>query len=66
MELFEKSAAREDLAKLCAALTGIRKALDSQWLEIEISYSANRREPRPCARIWVEDYIPRALKAYLD
>ena len=31
-ELFEKSAAREDLAKLCAALTGIRKALDSKCL----------------------------------
>ena len=51
---------------ICDALMGLHKALDSQWLEIEISYSANRREPRPCARIRVEDYIPRALKTYLD
>ena len=53
-------------SQICDALMGLHKALDSQWLEIEISYSANRREPRPCARIRVEDYIPRALKTYLD
>ena len=51
---------------ICDALMGLHKALDSQWLEIEISYSANRKEPRSCARIRVEDYIPRALKTYLD
>lgn len=53
-------------SQICDALMGLHKALDSQWLEIEISYSANRKEPRPCARIRVEDYIPRALKTYLD
>ena len=45
---------------------GLHKALDSQCLEIEINYSGNRRELRPCAGIRVEDYIPRALKVYLD
>ena len=53
-------------SQICDALMGLHKALDSQWLEIEISYSANRKEPRSCARIRVEDYIPRALKTYLD
>ena len=48
------------------ALMGLHKALESQCLEIEINYSANRRELQPCARIRVEDYIPRALKIYLD
>ena len=58
-ELFEKSAAREDLAKLCAALTGIRKALDSKCLEIGITYSATRSQHLPCARICVEErYFP--------
>ena len=58
-ELFEKSAAREDLAKLCAALTGIRKALDSKCLEIGITYSATRSQHLPCARICVEArYFP--------
>lgn len=59
VELFEKSAAREDLAKLCAALTGIRKALDSKCLEIGITYSATRSQHLPCARICVEErYFP--------
>lgn len=53
-------------SQICDALMGLHKTFDNQWLEIEISYSANRREPRPCARIRVEDYIPRALKTYLD
>ena len=53
-------------SQICDALMGLHKALDSQCLEIEINYSANRRELRPCARIRVEDYIPRALKIYLD
>lgn len=58
-ELFEKSAAREDLAKLCAALTGIRKALDSKCLEIGITYSATRSQHRPYARMCVEArYFP--------
>ena len=53
-------------SQICDALMGLHKALESQYLEIEINYSANRREPRPCARIRVEDYILRALKIYLD
>lgn len=53
-------------SQICDALMGLHKALDSQCLEIEINYSANRRELRPCARIRVEEYILRALKMYLD
>lgn len=53
-------------SQICDALMGLHKALDSQCLEIVITYSANRRELRPCARIRVEDYLLRALKIYLD
>ena len=43
---FEKDAIRENIANLCAALTGMYKALDTKCLEIGITYSANRRERR--------------------
>lgn len=56
---FEKGIVREDNANLCAALTGIRKALDSKCLEIGITYSATRSQYLPCARICVEErYFP--------
>lgn len=34
--------------QICDALMGLHKAFDSQCLEIEIDYSANRRELRSC------------------
>ena len=54
VELFEKSDAREDIANLCVALTGMRKAHDTKCLEIGITYSANRRERQTCICFSVE------------
>lgn len=56
---FEEGTVREDNANLCAALTGMRKALDSKCLEIGITYSTTRSQHLPCARICVEErYFP--------
>ena len=52
---FEKDAVQEDIANLCAALTGMHKALSTQCLEIGITYSATRNKHLPCARICVEE-----------
>ncbi len=55
-------------SNLCDAVTGMYDSLQPQYIEVGITYSANRRRPRPLARISVDSgYIPliREASAYI-
>lgn len=55
-------------SNLCDAVTGMYDSLQPQYIEIGITYSINRRQPRPLARISVDSgYIPliREASTYL-
>lgn len=49
---------------LCDAVTALHESLKPQYIEISISYSANRRQQRPLARISVDaGYMPLIREA---
>jgi hypothetical protein len=46
-------------SNLCEAIIGMYESLKPQYIEVGITYSANRRKPRPLARISVDSgHIP--------
>ena len=56
---FFKAASRGVTSNLCDAVIGMYESLKPQYIEVGITYSANRRKPRPLARISVDSgYIP--------
>ena len=54
IEDFAKAAARGLTANMCDALAGMYMDLGAKRLELQFAYSANRCQPRPCARICLE------------
>ena len=64
LEHFQQAAARGLTTKLCDAVTGLYESLKPQYIEIGITYSANRRQRRSLARISVDaGYIPLIKEA---
>lgn len=64
LEHFQQAAARGLTTNLCDAVTGLYESLKPQYIEIGITYSANRRQRRSLARISVDaGYIPLIKEA---
>lgn len=64
LEHFQQAAKQGLTTNLCDAVTGLYESLKPQYIEIGITYSANRRQQRPLARISVDaGYIPLIREA---
>ncbi|MFR6035998.1 MAG: hypothetical protein ACLUH8_05970 [Desulfovibrio piger] len=64
LEHFQQAATSGLTTNLCDAVTALHESLKPQYIEISISYSANRRQQRPLARISVDaGYMPLIREA---
>ncbi len=64
LEHFQQAACVGLTTNLCDAITNLYESLKPQYIKVDITYSANRRESRPLACVSVDaGYIPLIRKA---